>query len=80
MNDSWERAKVEVPAQRWADLSQDDYGVSLINEAKYGYDVSRRHQELSCCALRCGPIRPPIGENTGSTTRSILIPDAGKIL
>lgn len=33
-----EKAKWEVPALRWADLSTDDYGVSLLNDCKYGYD------------------------------------------
>src|SRR5215472_5798568 len=39
LDDSWEKAKLEVPAQRWADLSEQGYGVSLLNRAKYGYDV-----------------------------------------
>ncbi len=35
-----EKAKWEVPALRWADLSDNnqDYGVSLLNDCKYGYD------------------------------------------
>ncbi|MCC6694735.1 MAG: alpha-mannosidase [Candidatus Hydrogenedentes bacterium] len=32
-------AKFEVPAQKWADLSEGDYGVALLNDCKYGYDV-----------------------------------------
>jgi alpha-mannosidase len=35
------RAKWEVPALQWADLSQsegDPYGVSLLNDCKHGYD------------------------------------------
>jgi len=35
----WDRARYEVPAIRWADLSDGEYGVSLLNESKYGYDV-----------------------------------------
>ena len=42
-----EKAKVEVPAERWADLSQDDYGVSLLNRAKYGHDVKGQTIRLS---------------------------------
>ncbi|NQZ68694.1 MAG: alpha-mannosidase, partial [Lentisphaeria bacterium] len=38
-NTSWDWAKFEVCAQRWADLSEGDYGVSLLNESKYGYDI-----------------------------------------
>ncbi|GBF82461.1 alpha-mannosidase [Aphanothece sacrum] len=35
-----ESAKWEVPALRWADLTDNsgDYGVSLLNDCKYGYD------------------------------------------
>lgn len=29
----------EVPAQKWIDLSTGDYGVSLLNNCKYGFDV-----------------------------------------
>ncbi|HYA21950.1 MAG TPA: glycoside hydrolase family 38 C-terminal domain-containing protein, partial [Thermoproteota archaeon] len=30
----------EVPALRWIDLSDNTYGVSLLNDSKYGFDVS----------------------------------------
>jgi alpha-mannosidase len=33
-----ERAKFEVSGQRWADVSQADYGVSILNDSKYGWD------------------------------------------
>lgn len=36
-----EKAKWEVPALRWADLGDDVYGVSLLNDCKYGYDAQR---------------------------------------
>jgi alpha-mannosidase len=29
----------EFPALRWVDLSDDEYGVSLLNDCKYGFDV-----------------------------------------
>jgi len=47
LRDSWEKAKVEVPAIRWADLSQDSYGVTLINRSKYGYDIKGNTIRLS---------------------------------
>jgi alpha-mannosidase len=37
-NNSWEKARFEVPALRWADLGDSQHGFSLINESKYGYD------------------------------------------
>jgi alpha-mannosidase len=32
-------ARFEVPMQRWIDASAGGWGVSLVNDAKYGYDV-----------------------------------------
>ncbi len=45
--DSWEEAKTEVPAQRWADVSAGAYGVSLLNKSKYGYDIKGNTMRLS---------------------------------
>ena len=38
-NNSWEKAQFEVPAQQWADLGNDQHGLSVINESKFGYDA-----------------------------------------
>ena len=38
-DNSWEKAKFEVPAQRWADLGDPTAGVSILNDSKYGYDA-----------------------------------------
>ncbi|MBE9166192.1 alpha-mannosidase [Pleurocapsales cyanobacterium LEGE 06147] len=50
-----DKAKWEVPALRWADLSDnnEDYGVSLLNNCKYGYD-----SQPNC--LRLTLLRSPI--------------------
>ena len=32
-------AKFEVPAQQWADMSDAKYGISLLNDCKYGYNA-----------------------------------------
>ncbi|MBE6812212.1 MAG: alpha-mannosidase [Ruminococcaceae bacterium] len=39
MNTSYDRAKFENCAHKWVDLSEGDYGVSLLNECKYGHDI-----------------------------------------
>ena len=39
-NTSWDYARFEVPAQRWADLSEGGFGVALLNDCKYGHDIS----------------------------------------
>ncbi len=38
-NTSWEMARFETCAHKWADLSEGGYGVALLNDCKYGYDV-----------------------------------------
>ncbi|MCM0592164.1 MAG: alpha-mannosidase [Gloeotrichia echinulata IR180] len=46
-----EQAKWEVPALRWADLTQETeqgiYGVSLLNDCKYGYDSQPNQLRLT---------------------------------
>ncbi len=42
-----EQAKFEVPAQRWADLSDARHGFSLLNDSKYGYDAKGNVLRLS---------------------------------
>lgn len=37
-NNSIDGAKFEVPGQKWADMSNDGYGVSILNDSKYGWD------------------------------------------
>jgi alpha-mannosidase len=44
----WEKARYEVPAQKWADLSENGFGVSILNEAKYGYDALDNVIRLTC--------------------------------
>ncbi len=38
-NTSWDRARFETVAHRWVDLSEADYGVSLLNDGRYGHDI-----------------------------------------
>ena len=46
-NTPWDQARFEVPAHKWADLSEGDYGVALLNDCKYGYDVEGHTLRLS---------------------------------
>jgi len=54
-NTSYDRAKFEVPAHQWMDLSQTDYGVSILNDCKYGCDVFGKVMRLT---LLKGSISP----------------------
>lgn len=36
-NTSWESAKFECVGQKWVDMSENNYGVALLNDCKYGF-------------------------------------------
>jgi alpha-mannosidase len=38
-NTSWDWARFESAAQKWVDLSEGNYGISLLNDSKYGHDI-----------------------------------------
>lgn len=38
-NTSWDEARFESCGQKWMDISEGHYGVSLLNDCKYGYSV-----------------------------------------
>jgi len=42
-----EKAKWEVPALQWADLSTSEFGVSLLNDCKHGYDAKPNQLRLT---------------------------------
>jgi alpha-mannosidase len=46
-NTTWDWARFEVCAHTWADLSEPDYGVALLNDAKYGHEVAGNVMRLT---------------------------------
>ncbi|MBW4085087.1 alpha-mannosidase [Paenibacillus sp. S150] len=38
-NTSWDYARFETVGHQWADVSETGYGVALLNDCKYGYDI-----------------------------------------
>ncbi len=46
-NTSWDAARFEVCAHKWADVSEDGYGVSLLNDCKYGHSVDESSMALT---------------------------------
>lgn len=46
-NTSWDWARFEVCGHKWSDLSENGYGVSLLNDCKYGHSVKDRVMRLS---------------------------------
>ena len=71
----WEKARFEVPAIRWADLSGGSYGISLLNESKYGYDVENNVMRLT---LLHSPLSPdPMADRGRHRFTYALFPHQG---
>jgi alpha-mannosidase len=76
-NTSWDAARFEVCGHRWADLSEPGYGVALLNDSKYGYDVRGNVIRLS---LLRGPGYPdPEADQGAHHFAYALLPHAGDL-
>ena len=74
-NTSWDLARFESVAHRFADLSERDYGVSLLNDCKYGYDI--KDNVLRISLLRSGK-QPDHLQDVGQHTFTYsLLPHVG---
>ena len=54
-NTSWDWARFESVGHQWADLSERGYGVSLLNDCKYGYDIKDNVIRLSLLKSAINP-------------------------
>ncbi len=59
-NTSWDRAKFEVCAHKWADISEEGFGMSLLNDCKYGYHT--KGNEMRITLLRAPKDPDPIAD------------------
>jgi alpha-mannosidase len=76
-NTSWDQARFEVSAHRWADLSEPGYGVALLNDCKYGYDIRGNVMRLS---LLRAPGYPDADADQGlNRFRYALLPHLGDL-
>ncbi|MDR6551052.1 alpha-mannosidase [Paenibacillus qinlingensis] len=74
-NTSWDYARFETVGQQWADLSEHGYGVSLLNDCKYGYDIKNHVMRLS---LINSPVFPdPEADRGEHEFTYALLPHAG---
>jgi len=61
-NTSWELAQFEVAGHRFADLSEADYGIAMLNDGRYGHSVDRNILSLS---LLRSPMDPDMRADEG---------------
>ena len=69
-------ARFEVCGHKWADLSEGDHGVALLNDAKYGHDI--RGNVIRLSLLRAPKTPDPHADvNKPHTFTYALLPHAG---
>lgn len=73
-NTSWDAAKFEVCVQKWGDLSEEGYGVSLLNDCKYGH--STEGNEMTLTLLKCGTYPNPDADQGEHSFTYSLYPHA----
>jgi alpha-mannosidase len=74
-NTSWDEARFEVCAHTWVDLAEPDYGVAVLNDAKYGHDV--RGNVMRLTLLRAPRFPDPSADRGRHRFTYSLLPHIG---
>ncbi|WP_420641731.1 alpha-mannosidase [Candidatus Leptofilum sp.] len=80
-NTSWDWARFETCAQKWVDLSEGGYGVSLLNDCKYGHDIQDKTPDggqIRLTLLRSPTDPDPEADQGEHIFRYSLLPHAGR--
>lgn len=74
-NTMWDYARFETCAHRWADLSEGGYGMSLLNDCKYGH--AARGQVLSLSLIKSAVYPDPEADQGEHAFTYAIYPHAG---
>lgn len=74
-NTSYDEARYEVCGHKWADISDGGYGISILNDSKYGH--SALGSELSLTLLRSGCCPNPSADKERHRFTYSLLPHIG---
>ncbi len=80
-NTSWDWARFETAAHKWVDVSEGDYGVSLLNDCKYGHDVQDAAPGgtlVRLSLLRSPTLPDPTADQGTHLVRYSLLPHHGR--
>lgn len=81
-NTSWEKAKFETCMHKWADLSEGDYGVSILCDNKYG--ISIHEKEISLAVSKSADFPDPNADRGTQEFTVVICPhevlDKGELL
>jgi alpha-mannosidase len=74
-NTTWDQARFETCAHTWVDLSEDDFGVAVLNDSKYGHDVVGTVARISL--LRAPTWPDPVADRGHHRFAYAIYPHAG---
>jgi len=73
-NTSWDVARFESCGQKWIDLSEGHYGVSLLNDCKYGHSI--RDSNMALTLIKSGTEPNPVSDQEEHEFTYALYPHA----
>lgn len=74
-NTSWDQARFETCAHTWVDVSEEGFGVAVLNDSKYGHDVLGNVVRISL--LRSPHWPDPIADRGRHRFAYAVLPHAG---
>lgn len=74
-NTSWDQARFEVCGQKWIDLSEGGYGVSLMSDCKYGFNAA--YQKIGISLIKSATDPHPEADQGHHTFTYSLLPHCG---
>ncbi|MCL2407199.1 MAG: alpha-mannosidase [Defluviitaleaceae bacterium] len=74
-NTSWDEARFETCAHKWADLSEGGFGVSILNDCKYGHFI--RDGVIALTLLKSGVVPNPDSDQEEHCFTYSLLPHMG---
>lgn len=76
-NTTWEFAQFEESMHKWVDLSDNSFGLSILNDCKYGCDVKNGH--IRPTLFRCATRPNHIQDRERHTFTFSIYPHAGRV-
>ena len=78
-DNAFDAARFEVPAQKWAQISDETGAVALLNDCKYGYDVHRNTLRLTLIKCATSP-DPNADQGLHKFTYALLPYDGDRVV
>lgn len=75
VNTSWDEARFEVCYHKWMDVAEGGYGVSFLNDCKFGVGIEENEVGLSL--LRCGRYPNPVADREYHEATYCVLPHTG---